>query len=106
MYAKGMTTSDIESHIKLEHHLDIHIGFSRTRFHFDIKTASAQLFDKRQRYYTEIFANLSSKKKRPVIKRLGKIRAKYGQIEYVASERIDAKLFDKEAVKSLKVKSK
>ena len=47
MYAKGMTTSDIESHIKLEHHLDIHIGFSRTRFHFDIKTASAQLFDKR-----------------------------------------------------------
>lgn len=45
-------------------------------------------------------------RKRPVIKRLGEIRAKYGQIEYVASERIDAKLFDKEAVKSLKVKSK
>lgn len=45
-------------------------------------------------------------RKRPVIKRLGETRAKYGQIEYVASERIDAKLFDKEAVKSLKVKSK
>jgi len=44
-------------------------------------------------------------RKRPAIKRLSEIRAKYGQIEYVASERIDAKLFDKEAVKTLKVKS-
>ena len=44
-------------------------------------------------------------RKRPIIKRLGEIRAKYGQIEYVASERIDAKLFDTEAVKALKVKS-
>ena len=55
--------------------------------------------------YGDFSKFIIGERKRPVIKRLGEIRAKYGQVEYVASEMIDAMLFDKEAVKSLKVKS-
>ena len=40
--------------VQLKHCLDIHIGFTRTGFHFNIKTATPQVFDEGSREFNVV----------------------------------------------------